>query len=401
MKKIFMFRHLLWVILGLLCAPALTSCSKWDDFKEYIKDGEIMYTGKMDSVKVYAGKNRVQLSGFLKADPKIMKTRIYWNDFKDSVEYAIDKMPGVEPFNKTFGVDEGVKNFVVINYDAAGNASVKVNAIGTSYGNSYRRRLANRLIGNLTFNPNNTAINWEPMDMSTGAQYTEVEYEVNGETKRVLTPANANTSVLDGLKNTTTIRYRTIFKPEPTSIDTFAVAYKNHLIKIVPQLKNRKAPFMATVSGSRWGVLADWQTNAAAKIHDGGKHGGWDKNNGNLFNVESGWGAPAVTNGKIWQTLTLAPDTYTFEISDLRDTNLTESDQAYMVVALGNSLPDVAQVGTAIGSVKVVNGKPVSAYKITFTLTQQSEVSMGYLTTQPDGTPGRFANIREFNFYAK
>ncbi|MCC9168185.1 DUF5013 domain-containing protein [Pontibacter sp. XAAS-A31] len=396
-----MLKKIRLALVAVLCSAAMISCSKWDEFKEFTKDGEIMYTGKIDSVQVLAGKGRVMYKGLISADPKVTKLRIFWNDFRDSVEYNLDKgtETGKVPFERVFDVDEGVKNFVSYTYDAVGNRSVPVNAVGTSYGSSYRRKINNRLISSLTFNPNNTIINWETMDLSTGAQFTEIEYDVDGETKHVVTPATQPTAVLEGLNKTTTIRYRTIFKPEATSIDTFAVAYRNYEVKVVPQLKNRQVPFIASSRSGRWGTLADWITNDAIKIHGGG-HGGWDEWNGNIFNVESGWGAPAVTNGKVYQTLALDPGSYTFEISDLRDTNLSENDHAYIVVAPGDELPDVEQVSTAIGSVKIVNGKPVTAYKITFTVTEASEISMGYLTTQPAGDPGRFANIRAFNFYA-
>ncbi|WP_164891144.1 DUF4998 domain-containing protein [Botryobacter ruber] len=384
-------------VVVLCCAVAMSSCSKWDDFKKYTKDGEIMYTGKMDSVKVYSGKGRVMLRGEFNADPKIKLTKIYWNDFRDSVEFHVDKGSERAVFERTFDVDEGVKNFIIHNYDGSGNRSIAVNAVGTSYGSSYRRKINNRLISAVDFNENGATLTWEAMDLSTGPQYTELEYELNGETKNVIIPINETTVLLPELSAATTIRYRTIFKPEKTSIDTFAVAFRSREIKPVPKLKNSKVPFVAAARNGRWGTLADWITNDAAKIHGG--HGGWDEWNGNIFNLESGWGAPAVTNGKIYQTLELEPGTYTFGISDLRDTNLTVDDKAYLVVALGNTIPDVEQVATALGSVQVVQGKTLLELQVTFTIRETSSVSMGYLTTQSGGTPGRYCNIRAFDFY--
>ncbi|WP_210488113.1 DUF4998 domain-containing protein [Rufibacter aurantiacus] len=396
MKRIFIHKIRL-AFASLLSLMALYSCTDWDDFKEYTKDGEIQYAGKMDSVKIFSGKGRVLYKGQLSADPKVKTVKIFWNDRKDSVEYQIEKGVGKEPFERTFAVDEGVKNFVTVTYDAAGNASIPVNAIGTSYGNTYRRRLNNRLISLLDFETSRTVINWDAMDLSTGAQYTEVEYVVNGETKVITTPVSTSKTVLEGLTESTTIKYRTIFKPEPTSIDTFAVAFQNYAINIVPQLKNKKVPFIATATSGRWGNLANWITNDAAKNHGG--FGGWDEWNGNIFNVESGWGSPPITNGKIYQTLTLDPGTYTFEISNLRDTNLTPDDKTYLVVALGNTLPDVEQVTTSLGHTKIYNGRPIGELRVTFTVQEKSEVSMGYLTTQPDGWPGKYCNIIAFDFY--
>ncbi|MCJ8164316.1 DUF5013 domain-containing protein [Pontibacter sp. E15-1] len=385
-------------VIVLLCSVTQFSCSKWDDFKEYTKDGEIVYTGKLDSVEVFSGKGRVMLRGEFNADPKIRMTKIYWNDYKDSIEFQTEEVSKGAIFEKTFAVDEGVKSFVIYNYDGAGNRSVAVNAVGTSFGSAYRRKINNRLVSLVNFDADGVTINWEAMDLSTGPQYTELEYALNGETKHMIIPISEASTRLEGLSTTTQIKYRTIFKPEESSIDTFAVAYKNYEIKFIPRLKNNRVPFIAASRKDRWGTLADWITNDAAKIHAGG-HGGWDDWNGNIFNLESGWGAPAIINGKVYQSLELEPGTYTFEISDLMNTNLTQDDNAYLVVALGNTLPDVELVTTAIGYVKVVEGKPVGELHVKFTLTETSLVSMGFLTTQPGDTPGRFCNIRAFDFY--
>jgi len=398
MKKVFKKINMRFLFAALFVTATLFSCSKWDDYKKYTANGEIIYSGKLDSVKTFSGKYRIRINGKLNVDPKISAVKIFWNNNADSVVYEINRSSTGDVFDQTFTMPESITTFTVYTYDADGNKSVPVNVVGKSYGDAYRRRLSNRLITNLSFTSTNTTINWEPMDMSTGAQYTEVEYVVDGETKHIVTPVSESSTVLEGLNTTTPIKFRTIFKPEATSIDTFAVEYQDKLIKVVPPLKNRKVPFIASEKSGRWGNLADWQSNAAVKNHGG--YGGWDEWNSNIFNVESGWGSPAVTNGKIWQTLTLGPDNYTFEISDLMNTNLTDQDNAYLVVALGSDLPDVENINTALGYVKIVSGKPVGELNVKFSITQKSEVSLGYLTTQPDGNPGRFCNIRAFNFYA-
>lgn len=381
--------------------PIFFSCSKWDDFKKYVEAGEIVYTGKMDSLKVYSGKERVMLYGLLKADPKISKISVSWDNGADSILYDYVKQnPAVDTFIRTFPVEEGVKSFKVVTYDNVGNKSVDVYAVGTSYGENFRRRLANRNISSIDFSDNGTTVNWEVMDLVTGPQYTEVVYtDAGGTERKVMAPVSQGSAFLNGLTMSTTIRYRTIFKPDATAIDTFMTAYNQRALKVVPPLKNRQVPFAAASQSGRWGVLANWKTNDAIKIHGG--QGGWDEWNGNIFNVESGWGAPAITNGKIWQTFTLGAGTYTFEISDLRDTNLEESDNTYLVVSAGTELPDVANIASAMGSAKIVNGKPLTSLRVVFTITQPSQVvSLGYLTTQSGGTPGRYCNIRAFNFYA-
>ncbi|UYQ94340.1 DUF4998 domain-containing protein [Chitinophaga horti] len=199
----------------------LVSCSKWDDFKKYQVDGETLYTGKLDSIRVFSGNERVKLRGVLMPDPKIAKVRITWNDGADSLFFPIDK-GAPRLFEQTFPVSEGVKSFRVHTFDAQGNISVPVNAIGTSYGTAYKRKLTNRNVTSAVFAGGNTTINWDQIDFSIGAQYTETEYVVNGVTLNVKTPVTQASTVLTGFNTTTTkFRYRTVFRPDTSCIDYF------------------------------------------------------------------------------------------------------------------------------------------------------------------------------------
>lgn len=395
MKKIFKRTNTRFLLAALLATSTLLSCSKWDEYKKYTANGEIIYTGKLDSIKAYSGKYRVRIAGKLNADPKITTIKIFWNSNADSVVYDVKRgTVGGDVFDQTISMPESITTFTVYTYDADGNKSVPVYVVGKSFGDNYRKKISNRIVSNIRYMSANTTINWESIDPLTGAYTTEVQYVINGETKTVVTPASQST-VFEGLANTNTLlKYRAVFRPDSTSIDTFTVAYKD---TVVLPLKNSRVPFIASERSGRWGNLAEWNSNAAVKNHGG--YGGWDEWNSNIFNVESGWGSPAVANGKIRQTFLLEPGNYTFEISDLMNTNLTNLDNVHLVAALGSDIPDVENIGTALGSVKIINGKPLSEMKVRFTISGQSEVSVGYLTTQPDGNPGRFCNIRAFNLY--
>ena len=52
------------IILSLLVVGiAIFSCSDEDEYLKYVEGGEISYTGKIDSLKVYPGLNRVKIEG--------------------------------------------------------------------------------------------------------------------------------------------------------------------------------------------------------------------------------------------------------------------------------------------------------------------------------------------------
>jgi hypothetical protein len=396
MKKIFKNTTMRLFIAPLLITLSLLSCSKWDDYKKYTAGGEIVYSGKLDSVKAYSGKNRVRITGRLNADPKIKAVKIFWNGNADSLVYEIKRSVSGNVFDQTFPFPESITTFTIYAYDTDGNRSVPVYVVGKSYGDIYRKKISgNRLISNIRYMSNNTTITWEAVDPSLGAFQTEVQYVINGVTKDVVTPA-ANNSVFDGLPNTNTlIRYRGVFKPDSTAIDTFKVAYKD---TVVIPVKNNRMPFIASARAPhRWGNLAEWNFNDSVKNHGG--YGGWDENNGNVFNIESGWGAPAVINGKLWQTFLLEPGKYIFEISDLLNTNLGNADNTYLVVAEGTELPDITNLGAAINTVKI-KGQPVDQLRVPFSVSTKSQITVGYITTQPGGAPaGKFCNIRAFSLY--
>ena len=54
----------------LLLAGTYMACTKSDDYKKFTAKGEISYTGKLDSVKIMSGNNRVYIRGLFLSDPK-------------------------------------------------------------------------------------------------------------------------------------------------------------------------------------------------------------------------------------------------------------------------------------------------------------------------------------------
>ncbi|WP_343671180.1 DUF5013 domain-containing protein [Chitinophaga sp.] len=140
-------------------------------------------------------------------------------------------------------------------------------------------------------------------------------------------------------------------------------------------LKNTSTPFTVAGmhSGGRWGTLTDWIANTAAKSHDG--YGGYASDEGGTIDMESGWGSPAIHNGKIWQTTSsaLPAGTYTLDVSNL-DWQGTK-DPTYIVVAPGlDTIPDYGD----INGNTTIHYTLFSAPKITFTLTEERKVTVGF-----------------------
>lgn len=382
----------------------LCSCSKWDEFKGYIADGEISYTGKIDSVKVYSGNERVRILGLLKADPKITTVKVFWDDYADSAEYTVDTSSGNRVFDETLNVTEGIKSFVLYTYDADGNNSVPVNAVGRAYGPRYQSGLRNRVVSGAISTNDTTWINWVPMDLSAGPIATEIRYLSTSGEKAVRVPIDSARSYLDDLHPTAkTFSYRTLFLPQEAAIDTFYTDFATVGIArdvTAEYLKNTQVPIETSARSDRWGIPAHWATNDAVRnFRDGAGNyfGGVDYWFGGPFlAMEAGWSADnmaTITNGKIYQTVTLPAGIYTFEM-EIPD--CTPDAEFYTVSAEGDEIPDIEDLNVSLTFLKT---STPGAHKITFTLTETEKVSLGFVGHLPnkgagDGTFWRITRVK-------
>jgi hypothetical protein len=374
----------------------LGGCSKIDDYKDlYATDGSIIYPGKMDSVKVLSGKNRVKITGIFTSDPKIVKYKVFWNSKQDSIEVPITRTAGVDTakvfINK---LPEGLMSFVIRSYDAQGHSSIPVNISGNVYGDLYQSSLINRAIANaeLQKSDGSALINWADVDKEAGIINMRIKYTDNASiAKNVLVtsvPSGLKTS-LPNFKAGNTISFQTSFLPNATAIDTFFVAYQTNNVKadVTSLYLRNTGPFeRATFDGGRWGTLAaPWVVSANILNHGG--FGGYASepwlNRGGFLVMESGWGGTAnIINGKIYQTATLPAGTYIFQVEDYTEAN----DPVYIVAAAGVGLPDISALSTALGSTAFSTRKNVQeTIQFQFTLTQQQVVSLGFLATMTTG----------------
>jgi len=157
-------------------------------------------------------------------------------------------------------------------------------------------------------------------------------------------------------------------------------------------LKNADFPFvMATWDGDRWGTLTEWLTNDAMRNRGDGKYGGYDGGYGEFqggknssFGFERwGSGENTITNGKIYQIMTLPVGDYEYTLSFAGgnpQASNNGSDPRFIIVAAGKTLPDVADLNTSLAQASFVGMDPnTGSVKVEFTLTQSTEVTVGVL----------------------
>lgn len=218
----------------LIMAAAIFSCTKMDAYKDFIKDGPIIYTGRVDSIKVYPGNSRILLTMLLLSDPKITKVKIYWNDKKDSAVQNIVRTSGVDTVKFMLtNMPEGTHTFNIYTYDDKGHSSIKVDTLGIVYGQNYINSLFNRSLRSVNYIGGSKArlIWYGPSSQTIGEQikytdslganidFIEPVYKPNGQTK--------DTTILNNFKKLNYFQYRTLYKPVPNAIDTFYSLYQS------------------------------------------------------------------------------------------------------------------------------------------------------------------------------
>lgn len=408
-------KYKLYVVILLGFILSIFSCTSSDDYLKFVDGGAIPYTGKIDSLKIFPGRDRVKVNGLIISDPKVSELRVYWNTKRDSVVIPINRTSGVDAVSKIIeNLPENIYNFEVKTFDAKGNGSISQYVTAQTYGARYQASLTDRKIVSSKLSSDfSLTIDFATMDLTTGAFATEVVYTDNSNVEHTVTvPVTQNQLVIPNYKNGSQFKQRSLFLPVKTAIDTFYTPFASkepQVIDLTYMIKNNKRPFLtSSTDGGRWGILADWTTNAACKNHGG--YGGWDGgccgNPPGTINLESGWGAPVITNGKIYQTITLGAGTYIFNAPLLAsgsglNSGYTLSDYVYLAVAKGNILPDSSGGAletnpATVGFKRIVNTMNSESAVITFTITQSEQITLGISTTQGNERYGHFLSFSLF-----
>jgi hypothetical protein len=388
------YRYPAMLLCMIVTLVMINACSKMDEYKEkYVSKGEITYTGKVDSVRMFSGRNRVKFKALLSPDPRVTHYRVYWGGRADSVTFPVTHAePGKVIEQIINNIPESEQTFEFITFDGAGNKSISTFKNVTAYGSRYQESLLNRRIINSALNANlQTAITLVGMDKATGVINTEVRYlNINGDSVSCNVPlSTADTFLLDH-KYGSEVNFRTWYLPDTTCIDTFYTAYTTYQpisgaawIDLTAQMvKNAGAPFQrASWDGSRWGILADWTTSPDVK--NAGGNGGYELRSGaGMLSMEGGWGLPAVPNGKIYQVVHL-PYAGKWRFTANVDV-LGSAGTKYIAVNDGTTMPDFANITTATYYYNFSTAAAGSKPTIEFTASNPMDVCIGFVANMPN-----------------
>ncbi|MEL7588752.1 MAG: DUF4998 domain-containing protein [Prolixibacteraceae bacterium] len=217
-----------------LALPFLWGCDGMDDtYREFIRDGEIIYVGTADSVKILPGKNRLKLN-FLISDPTATKVVILWNNRTDSLGMPIQRVYQTDTITAELtGLNEGSYSFDIFTFDDESNSSVAVNAVGSVYGENYLNSLLDTPVKGAYVNEtDNTRVDvtWGTADET--ALGSELIYTgASNEVYSLYIPSGESSTVLPDYLKGSSFQYRTLYLPEETAIDTFYTTFKTATVK--------------------------------------------------------------------------------------------------------------------------------------------------------------------------
>lgn len=150
---------------------------------------------------------------------------------------------------------------------------------------------------------------------------------------------------------------------------------------------NKASPY-----DGRWGVLnAPWVSNAAALNKTGGTIGGYGKESWGIppgYLCWETWGNTPVTDGIIYQPTSMPLPAGNYTVSFKYYAEVQTNSSVYAEVAAGgNGIPILANLSTALASVKCYNGTTIGSStpnltetkSLTFTLGTSQVVSIGFL----------------------
>ena len=221
MKKMKLYISLIALVMFIFF-----SCEKMNDFHyDYIKDGEIRYTTKVDSVVSYAGENRVKISGILNQAFGVDLITVYYNDYNDSVLFDYDRIGEIDTIDIMLdNLEEKSYSFNIYTSNAEGNTSIMVSAFATAYGELYRSSLLGRAVESDSARGADLYINWLPAEeLERGS---EIVYTDNTGTEINLEiPSDSSYVILSDFSEG--MKYRSLFVPEKTALDSFASDWIN------------------------------------------------------------------------------------------------------------------------------------------------------------------------------
>lgn len=225
MKKINIIKGMIIFITMII----FSACSDMNELHDvYLRDGEITYVGRVDSIRSFSGHERVLIQYWI-TDPRVKKLHIFWNQKRDSVVVSVPPHDPIDSLEVLIGngngeITEGDHTFFFYSYDDKGHRSVVFESLINVFGDRYQTSLINRPIKNVNLNTENGLIIIWGGSINTDEIGVKVSYfDINSNLKDLFISSDSlkNPIVFNDIDVTKSITYKTAYLPSEFAIDTF------------------------------------------------------------------------------------------------------------------------------------------------------------------------------------
>jgi hypothetical protein len=252
------------VLISVCMILAAAGCEKMNDkHKPYLENGEIAYIGKVDSLKAFAGDERILFQYWI-SDPRVKALHISWALGKESVEIPVPAHLPAEPFELYIGkneknIAEGNYTFNWVSLDHHGNRSIIFETAANVYGQRYKSRLLDRPLISASVEEHGTDVTLtlggitDDDEVGVNVSYTttsDVDVTIRYKSNE------ATSAVIPDVKLTAPVTYSTLYIPEPGAIDTFStVSPKVDIMSLVNVVLNKPVTHSDANAGNQGGDM--------------------------------------------------------------------------------------------------------------------------------------------------
>lgn len=255
-----------YLILGCGLVFTLAGCKKMEStYEQYVVPNGLVYPGKVLSPIVLSGLNQAKLVWNRGTDPRVVKARIYWNYYKDSIDVAMP-VGQAEISQIISNLPENYYTFIIKTFDNIGNASVPVEVSGPVYGDLYRSSLLNRAVFSSYINSDNSVtLALESVPNGSSIVRSQIEYMTNnGGVKTVTIDPEINSFDLQDYKIGTSYKLRT----EYLASNAFQALYSTDQTLSISNKLNKSQWLIADYS-------SHYNTDTPQKMIDGNPSTRW------------------------------------------------------------------------------------------------------------------------------
>ena len=185
--------------LALIMLVTIVSCDDMNSIHEEYLNGEQVYTGKLDSINVVSGFERVKITGNTQYLGNSQQIVVSWDDQEQI--FDIDQNQIV---NKKYefildNLNERNYEFTFLTTDEDNNQSIKKTVSGRAFGDVFIAGQTARRVTGFDVESGNNLIMWANKAESEYVVYTTIRYENNSDTmtEAVVNPDDSETELID------------------------------------------------------------------------------------------------------------------------------------------------------------------------------------------------------------